>query len=99
MSAPLPSLRDLTRALRATHEAFAHPIAGGEFVSFVNAGEAGWILECAEHPDAVAREWVPGDGADFDAVAVARRLLAAARDSLRPARTSCRPAWAYQVES
>lgn len=97
MSAPLPSQRALARALRETHEAYANPLAGGEFVSLVNAGEVGWILEGPEHPDAVAREWVPGDGAPFDAVAAARRLLAAARDSLRPAKTACRPAWAYKV--
>jgi hypothetical protein len=84
---PLPSLRSLTASLRETHAAFAHPIAGGEYVCLVDAGpEVGWVIECADHPDGVGREWVPGDGSRFDAVASARRLLTAALDGLAPQR-------------
>ncbi len=74
----LPSLRALTASLRALHSAFSHPDGGGEYVCLVNAGQAGWILENATHPDGVGREYVPGDGKRFDAVAAARRLLASA---------------------
>jgi hypothetical protein len=79
----LPSLRALTRSLRELHEAWSHPDCGGEYVCLVDAGsKVGWVIETAEHPDGVGREYVPGDGARFDAVAAARRLLAAARDGL-----------------
>lgn len=81
---PLPTLRALAASLRETHDAFSHPAAGGEYVCLVDAGPgAGWVLECGHHPDGVGREWVPGDGARFDAVAAARRLLAAARDEAK----------------
>lgn len=72
----------MTSQLRALHEAWAHPIAGGEYIGLVDAGpEVGWVLEAAPHPDLVGWEFVPGDGQKFDAVAAARRLLAAARDA------------------
>lgn len=74
---PLPSLRALTRSLREIHEAWSHPDCGGEYVCLVDAGsEVGWVIETADHPDGIGRECVPGDGASFDAVAAARRLLA-----------------------
>ncbi len=77
----LPSLRVLTAALRELHAAWAHPISGGEYVGLVNAGSiVGWVLESPPHPDLIGWEYIPGDGAPFDAVAAARRLLADARD-------------------
>ncbi len=77
----LPSLTALTASLRHTHAAFAHPHGGGEFVCLYFVGqEAGWVLESPPHPDLIGREYIPGDGKKFDAVAAARRLLAAARD-------------------
>lgn len=102
---PLPSLRVLTAELRALHEAWSHPDAGGEYVRLVceiNCEAVEWRaatpgdIEFAEvmytrdlsHPLPSAltacifgREWIPGDGAPFDATAAARRLLAAARDA------------------
>lgn len=87
---PLPSLRTLTAELRALHEAWAHPDAGGEYVRLVCLSDGGWSVAAAGQIDALdvafsdARvhcvygwEFVPGDGAPFDPVAVARRLLAA----------------------
>lgn len=82
-----PSLRKLTAELRALHSAYAHPDAGGEYVKLhvsnlepdtwcvAPVGATGWSWP---H---YGREYVPGDGAPFDAVAAARRLLAAFRDS------------------
>lgn len=82
-TSPLPSLRDLARELKSLHEAFAHPDGGGEFVGLVYAGrDAGWVIECAPHPDMLGREFIPGDNLKFDATAAARRLLAAAKDWL-----------------
>lgn len=87
MTLALPSLRALTRSLRELHTAWAHPDAGGEYVCLVDAGtEVGWIIETADHPDGVGREHVPGDGARFDAMAAARRLLADARAAAMLAR-------------
>ena len=95
----LPSLRALTRELRALHEAFSHPIAGSEHVTLVceclgsvapyyvwrvlAAGQLDsvWIAHLDEGAGcAFGHELIPGDGAPYDAVAAARRLLAAARD-------------------
>lgn len=95
MTPPLPSLRALTRELRALHEAWSHPDAGGEYAALVCAHAGGtppsfeWRVYAFGmaaalwlHPetDVFGREHIPGDGAPFDAVAAARRLLAAARD-------------------
>lgn len=82
----LPTLRQLTVRLRAVNEALKHPEGG--------PGTAYLYHEGAGHPDA---EWVVGfdpcdwprvpEGAEvpandtFDAVAAARRLLAAAKDA------------------
>lgn len=90
-----PTLRALTRELKEMHEAFAHPCAGGEFVELRLAAlgrRRRWYvatpLETAYWDDAgiwsekcFGREYVPGDGLPFDAVAAARRLLAAVRDA------------------
>lgn len=96
---PLPSLRALTAELRALHEAYAHPCAGGEYACLgceclglsapywrwraLAAGQvdAMWIAHLLDGPACIyGWEWIPGDGARFDAVGAARRLLAAARD-------------------
>jgi len=81
--APLPSLRALTRELRALHAAWAHPDAGGEYVTMVwRHGLEIWEMRCDDGWKYTAgREYIPGDGLPFDAVAAARRLLAAARDA------------------
>lgn len=71
-----PTLRALTKQLRELHEAWSRPHAGGEYVGLVDAGpDVGWVLESPPHPDLIGRELIPGDGAPFDAVAAARRLL------------------------
>lgn len=92
---PLPSLRALTAELRALHEAWSHPHAGGEYATLVctvapyyqwrvlaaGAVDSVWVAHLDDGPACVyGHEWVPGDGARFDAVAAARRLLAEARD-------------------
>lgn len=77
-----PSLREVTRMVRETHEAYQHPDAGLGSVTLVlgNRGAAdvigsdydpGYGEVVSEHS-----EEIPGDGRKFDAVAVARRLLA-----------------------
>jgi hypothetical protein len=73
-----PSLRALTAELRALHAAWAHPDAGGEYVGITAEGG---MLEAYEGQRLIGREWIPGDGKPFDAVAAARRLLAAVRDA------------------
>lgn len=74
-----PSLRYVTQLVRSINSAWD----GGEFVTLARYG-ASWTLEPAEHPcgsdEHHGREWIPGDGQPLDAVAVARRLLAAYRD-------------------
>jgi hypothetical protein len=76
VTTPMPSLRALTKSLRQLHEAFSHPMGGGEYVSLVDAGSyVGFVIEGGDHPDGTGHEWVPGDGLPFDAVAAARRLL------------------------
>lgn len=93
MITPLPSLRALTAELRILNEAYAHPVAGASNVTlcYVRGFDmhcpSGWM--CVEvgsldslFGDVLARwgcEEVPG-AFPFDAVATARRLLAAARD-------------------
>lgn len=84
---PLPSLRALTAELRALHEAWSHPEVGGEYVCLVRRYDPAQLghrwLACipldVDRP-CYGREYIPGDGAPFDATAAARRLLAAARD-------------------
>lgn len=97
---PLPSLRTITARLRSLHEAWSHPLAGGEYVRLVcevlgdvapyyqwrvcSAGEIDsvWVAHLDHGPARIyGWEYVPGDGAKFDATAAARRLLAAARDA------------------
>jgi hypothetical protein len=75
----LPSLRALAGQLRELHVAWAHPEAGGEFACLAEEDD-GWRA-CAVGSGSgreIGREWVPGDGARFDAPAAARGLLAAA---------------------
>lgn len=76
---PLPSLREVTRQLRELNA-----IEFGEFVTLAPDEQTrGWRVEAVTSAIDVVfgREFVPGDGASFDAVAAARRLLAAARDA------------------
>lgn len=92
MTPPLPSLRALTAELRELHEVWTHPEAGGEYVGLTLAKRSptrtphGWKVRCCGDSDRgelqFGREYVPGDGAPFDAVAAARRLLATARDGI-----------------
>lgn len=78
MSKPkLPTLRQLTKELRELHEAWSHPDAGGEYVGMACLGGT-WRL-CL--PGTHGSECIPGDGQPFDAVAAARRLLAAVSDA------------------
>lgn len=87
-----PTLRALTKALRELHEAGADPEYGDDYatLSYVEnchgvIGE-GRILSTfgRVHPDnhalCAGREHIPDNATKFDAVAAARRLLAAARD-------------------
>lgn len=103
----LPTLRDLARQLRETHEAYTHPDCGGEYVQ-IPCGDDRWTIDPVGFwPErrAFGREYVPGDECPcarqvawaitprsgvpvpvmgrctFDALAAARRLLAAARDA------------------
>lgn len=87
----LPSARWVTTWLRELNEAYSHPDAGGEFVGLaleepdrppwqhawrvVPVGNGGCYVGDRIH----GRELVPG-GLPFDAVAAAKRLLAAVRD-------------------
>jgi len=85
----LPSLREVTRQLRALHEAWAHPDGGGEYATLARLYDPDtlgykWQVQAVSLGDEVqgyehGHEYVPGDGRQFDAVAAARRLLAAAR--------------------
>lgn len=94
MKHPLPTLRSITRRLRELHEAWSHPIAGGAYVElrlhYDNWNFYQWQVNivgqprCCDWGPPCGREWIPGDGAPFDAVAAARRLLAAARDAETP---------------
>lgn len=81
---PLPGLQALVRDLRGLNEHCDGPWTVGLCVDVVRWGWA-WGLE---QPDYAAErgpfgaEDIPGDDRDFDAVAAARRLLAACRDGL-----------------
>lgn len=78
----LPSLRYVTRLVRETNQHWD----GGEFATLAYRDNR---LDCwsvlpvgATMPGRVfGREWLPGDNAPIDAVAVARRLLASAKDN------------------
>lgn len=91
---PLPTLRELAAELRQLNEDYSHPIAGASNVALccvraydMSGEKHGW--RCVEmgslgniHGDVLAEcgcEEIPG-AMPFDAVAAARRLLAAARD-------------------
>lgn len=83
-----PTLRALTARLRELHTAWSHPDAGGEYVQLRQAIDGTWYVTpytLSGERSAHGREWIPGDGAKFDAVAAARRLLAAVRDYEAPA--------------
>ncbi len=74
-----PTLLELTRMLREANEAFD----GGDFVTLGMLDGLYWGVWVVGDPAvcrACGREFVPGDGKPFDAVACARRLLAAFRD-------------------
>ncbi len=93
---PLPSLRALTAELRDLHMAWSHPDAGGEYACLVLVADQvddNWQVMAVSQVESIdvrdadvgvrvvfGREYIPGDGAPFDAVGAARRLLAAARD-------------------
>jgi hypothetical protein len=85
--AHFPTLRQVTKKLRHFHEAWSHPIAGGEFVHMVRTqhglSRRGLWWPCcvsqATEGMTAGYEYVPGDWAPFDAVAAARRLLSHAR--------------------
>jgi hypothetical protein len=86
---PLPTLRALTAELRALHQAWSHPDAGGEYAALTLIHDdvvhipRRWRVRAVDNPDPqYGREWVPGDGSTWDAVGAARRLLASARDAL-----------------
>jgi hypothetical protein len=85
----LPSLRALTARLRDINDAFKHPAAGAEVVYLFCEGATAdgdrgceWVVGCSPHDWLCVRpgELVPGNDT-FDAVAAARRLLAAAKDA------------------
>jgi len=77
-----PSLREVTRMVRETHEAYQHPDAGAGLVTLVVSETLGAHVIGADYWEAsdevvsAHKEEIPGDGRKFDAVAVARRLLA-----------------------
>lgn len=74
-----PALRHVTRMVRQANDAWE----GGEFCALsYTADELDcWSIDVFDSRSVVSvqfgREWIPGDGAPLDAVAVARRLLAA----------------------
>jgi hypothetical protein len=84
---PLPSLRALTNELRELHQAWSHPDAGGEYAALTRVYDPEilghrWQVRAAGDDNAqFGHEYIPGDGARFNATAAARRLLAAARDA------------------
>jgi hypothetical protein len=82
----LPSLQKLTAALYELNVACMHPDAGPTSVGLVDVSSADpegfWVLDTPMpglRNDVIGCEEVPGKK-DFDAVAAARRLLAAAKD-------------------
>ena len=84
MLSRLPSVRELTRWLRILNDALKHPDAGGEFYGLI-CDHGSWALNCEwgrEYGWTIyGREYVPGSE-PFDAVASAKRLLAAVRDGV-----------------
>jgi hypothetical protein len=86
MNPKLPTLRNLTKELRERHNAWAHPFAGGEYVTLQwYPGEHYWLVDTLPRQCrpglSCGREYIPGDGLPFDAVGAARRLLSDARAS------------------
>lgn len=69
-----PTLRGLTAELRSLNEAFDGP-------GVVSLTPSGQVAMFEPSCGLAGREEIPGDDHPFDAVAVARRLLAAWRDS------------------
>ena len=83
---PAPALRQVTRMVADANEAFD----GGDYLTLaaVPTGDTErefyWSVVVVGDPscrDTYGREWVPGDRRPCDAVAIARRLLAAFRDA------------------
>jgi hypothetical protein len=80
-----PTLRQLTAHLRQLHTDWGHPDAGGEYAILV-CTEDNWYTICPGDQArfsvgiVAGREWIPGDGKKFDAIAAARRLLASVKD-------------------
>jgi hypothetical protein len=90
LTPPLPSLRAVTAELRSLHQAWSHPDGGGAYAALTLISDdvvfrpRRWrvrALDSLTYTAQFGREWVPDDGKPFDAVAAARRLLAAARDA------------------
>lgn len=88
MLPPLPTERQLAAELRATRSAFSHPLGGGEYVALTLIYDdvlnlpRRWRVRAVDSEQLqYGREYVPGDGAKFDALAAARRLLFAAREA------------------
>lgn len=84
-SPPLPSLRALTADLRALHEAWSHPDGGPAYAVLTHDVDGRWHMaeeSCARdwQEPSYGREMVGARDPRFDAIAAARRLLAAARD-------------------
>jgi hypothetical protein len=69
-----PTERTVTAALRGLNQLFSEPTA----VSITGKGLVGASSECPKPH--YGREIVPGNSQKFDAVASARRLIAALRD-------------------
>jgi hypothetical protein len=73
-----PNLKVLARLVREANDAWD----GGEYCALVRIGQRWTVgVDCRGGFETYGREWLPGDGAPLDAVAVARRLLAAFRDA------------------
>ncbi len=79
-----PTLRALAQMVRKANAAWD----GGEYAALtwcIDPPE--WRVEVLDHLTAsgeqYGREWIDGDGLPCDAVAIARRLLAAFRDAQR----------------
>ncbi len=75
-----PTVRALTRQLRELHQRAPLRVAVIWFQESLAEAYAGLQLDDLEGDVCYGREQLPADGAKFDAVAAARRLLAAARD-------------------
>lgn len=97
---PLLTLRDLTRELRALHEAWLHPDAGGEYVSLVCEVVEGWRVAPVGMVDSLwiayadptredslmsyGREYVPGSVERECGFCVAERIHAPRAAALCP---------------